>query len=160
MTDRAVSVQINYVLGLVIVTILLTGVLMSTNSVLRDQRRDVVRSEVQVIGNRVASDISAADQIVAVSGGTSADELTVSSDVPAQFAGVGYSISVWSEANPGYWLVHVGIDSDRLDVNETMSLKTQTPVANDTVTGGSYTIAYVDSDGDTVPDKLEVQSSA
>jgi hypothetical protein len=101
--------------------------------------------------------MSAADQLAGPAGSHERDKLDLTTTVPESLAGVGYEISVWSEAAGDHWLVHVGVESTQLSVNETMQLKTETRVLNRTVLGGPYRITYVDTDGDGEPDALGIE---
>lgn len=158
MTDRATSVTVNYTLSLVIVTVLMAGLLVGASNHLDAQREQTVRSEFDVIGNRLAADIGAADALAQRTTGTPDDEMVLRTSLPAETAGAGYEITVNATDFGGYHLVEVQFVSLETSVNREVTLKSRTPVVNSTLSGGSYEIAYVDDDGDGVPDSLEVEN--
>lgn len=157
--ERAVSVPINYTMSIVIVTVLLTGLILATSNNLRAQQERTVESEFGVLGNRMAADISAADRLAQSTEGTTEDVVEVRTDIPETVAGLSYQIEIrsWAIGGGEANQVEITFVSDRMDVTESVRLKTDTPVQNTTVTGGEYVIVYVDTDGDDVPDTLEVQ---
>jgi len=95
MNDRAVSSTLNYVLSLSIATLLVTGLLLAGGTFVEDRQEQVIRSELRVIGQQVASDINRADRLL--SAGNGATRVTIRQSFPEQITGTGYDIRV----NPG-----------------------------------------------------------
>lgn len=149
MRRRAISVQINYTLSLVIVTLLLSATLLSINDVLQTERSQIVQSEVEVIGNRVASDLGAADRLAVRAGDNPGQEVSLTTSLPADLAGADYEIVVDSSgmASGSYYLVEITVRAATLGVSDTVSLKTETPVEDTSIQGGTYSVRLVDRSG-------------
>ena len=90
MTDRGVSVTLNYVLSLAIATLLISGLLFATGDVVGDRRESVVRGEMQVVGERVSAGLAIADRLAR----TGANTVVVEVSAPSRVAGQDYSIEV------------------------------------------------------------------
>lgn len=158
--ERAVSVPINYTMSIVVVTVLMTGLMISTADQLEAQQERTVESEFGVLGNRLAADVSAADRLAVTTEGTPDDVVAVRTDIPKTVADVNYRIEITSTeivAGESYQVVFTFVALG-LDVTEEVRLKTATRVVNTTVTGGQYVVEYVDTDGDDAPDALEVHN--
>lgn len=158
--ERAVSVPINYTMSIMIVTILLTGLVISVGGQLELQQERTVHSEFGVLGNRLAADISATDQLAQTAAGTSGDVVELRTDLPQTVAGMSYRVEISSTeivADEAY-AVDIELFSRPTGVEAQVSLKTKTPVVASTLHGGAYTITYVDTTGDTIPDSLEVEN--
>jgi len=117
--DRAVSSTLNYVLSLAIASLLVTGLLIAGGTFVEDRQTEVIRSELGVIGQQVASDINRADRLLtAGDGGT---RVVINQSFPKRITGTGYDIQL----NPGDdELVLTSVDPEvRIDVHvETDSL--------------------------------------
>jgi len=142
MTDeRALSVSINYTLSLVIVTMLFAGLFVATSGYVDVQRERAISSEFQVVGNRMAADLSAADRVVATVGDAS-PEVEILGSAPAQAAGSEYRIEISVVDEGDHYNVTMELISTRYSVNETVTVKTDTAVEETTVSGGDYEIVY------------------
>ena len=95
MTDRAVSVAVNYVLTLLIATVLLGGLVMAAGGVIESQSKNSVHDELGVIGERLAADVESADRLRAA-GGEDAN-VSVRSDLPNRVSGTSYTVEVNGE---------------------------------------------------------------
>jgi len=95
MNDRAVSSTLNYVLSLSIATLLVTGLLIAGGTFVEDRQREVIRSELSVVGQQVASDINRADRLLTAGRGDT--RVVVDQSFPEQITGSGYGILL----NPG-----------------------------------------------------------
>lgn len=145
MDDRAVSRVLGYVLVLSISTVLVAGLLMSGNSFVTDQRSNVVDSELDVIGQRLAADLSTADRLVRA--GDGAATVSIDSNVPARVAGERYNVEVVTSDGTA----SLEISTAGLDRSVTTPVVNTTAIAPGTVSGGDVVIRY---DRDT--DRLEV----
>lgn len=147
MTDRAVSVTVNYVLTLAITTVLMTGLLFAAGNVVEDRRDSATRSELRVVGERVAANLMAADRLAQ----TNASEVAMVTEGPDRVAGLEYTVSlnatgqevVLSTADPEI-VVRVAFDNT-------------TAVSDSTADGGRTRIVLDDPGG--VNEALEVQPS-
>lgn len=154
MSDRAVSVPINFTFSVIIVSLLLSGLVITTTGELQAQQERTVESDFSVLSNRMAADIVAADQLARATEGT--EQAVVRTSLPSSSAGTSYSVHVNAteiEANEAY-AVTVRLEARGPDVVEEVGFKTGTRVSNTSMIGGDYAIEYVD-DGDP---RLEVRN--
>lgn len=147
--DRGLSVAVNYTLSLVIVAMLMSGLFMSMSSVLVSEREQTVQGEFDVLGNRVAADISAADQLASTTGGSGSVEIHTT--IPSQVAGTDYLVQIASVAVGDYYLVVIEFESRQVAVTREITVKTQHEVATASFSGEDYVIEFVGG-------KLEVRS--
>lgn len=155
MDERAVSVPVNYSQALIITTILLAGLMLATAGEVRTQRDRTVESEFQVLSNRIAADLSAADRLVTTledDTDPGQNAVSVTTTLPPSVAGAGYSAEISSTSSGDGYRVEVTLDADRGDTQLTYHLKTSTEVLDSTISGGEYTIVY-----DQSADALEVR---
>lgn len=92
MNDRAVSSTLNYVLSLSIATLLVTGLLIAGGSFVEDRQEEVIRSELTVVGQQIASDINRADRLLTAGGGSTT--VAVNQSFPKRITGTGYDIQL------------------------------------------------------------------
>jgi len=89
--DRAVSVAVTHVLAIGIVTILLTGLLISAGNVLDNQKRSSAQEELDTVGNRLASEIASIDRTTT----PGADEtVRLDTDHPDRVTGSTYRVEL------------------------------------------------------------------
>lgn len=140
---RAVSVTVNYALNLVIATLLVGGLLTATGGMVEDRRESAARTELSVLGERVAADLMAADRLALVGADGPSDDPTVALGVslPERVAGAQYEISVRTSPS------EVVLRSDFPEVTVRVEFRHDTPVADATVRGGDLRIVLSD-DGD------------
>ncbi|WP_135819975.1 DUF7266 family protein [Halostella litorea] len=87
--DRAVSVAVTHVLATGIVTILLSGLLITAGNVLDNQQRSTARDQLDTIGDRVSAEISSLDR-AATPGGD--ERITVDTTHPSRVSGATYTV--------------------------------------------------------------------
>lgn len=92
MTDRAVSSALNYVLSLGIAALLTTGLLMAGGDFVSDRQEQVVRSELEVIGQQVAADIHRADRLATA--GRGSPTVRLNQTIPERITGSAYQITL------------------------------------------------------------------
>ena len=138
--DRGVSTTLGYVLTLAITAILVSGLLVAVGSFVNGQNERVTESELEVVGQRLATDLEAADRLAEA--GESTTTVAVRSRLPETVAGRTYRIAV-NESG-----------SDRLvlstrdpRVSVAVAVVTDAPVSNATLGGGSVRVAL---DGETL----------
>lgn len=150
--DRGVSVTVNYALNLVIATLLIGGVLTATGGMVEDRRESAVRTEMSVLGERVAADLMATDRLAEVANSSAASDPTVnvSVSIPERVAATRYEIRI--ETSPD----RIVLVSDYPEVKVTVGFHHDTPVEETTVPGGDLRIVF-DTNED--PDRLEVTSA-
>jgi|AntDeeMinimDraft_4_1070355.scaffolds.fasta_scaffold00567_4 sensor domain CHASE-containing protein len=143
MTDRAVSSTLNYVLSLGIMAVLVTGLLSAGGGFVEDRQEEVIRSELEVIGQQVASDVQRADRLVTA--GDDNREVTLAQSLPERISGTGYRISL--ETTPETELVLISNDPE---ISVSVRVQTTTDLAPSNAGGGTVVVTYTSSE------KLEV----
>lgn len=141
--DRAVSTVLGYSMTLGIATLLVAGLLIATGGYVQDQRERVVRTELEVVGNQLAGDLTSADALSR----RGADTLELDRRLPNQAAGVSYVVAVDPPACSSCIYLH----APDVGVAVQVDLTTETPVASTNVTGGPVVVRY-----DPGSDTLEV----
>lgn len=144
--ERSVSVTVNYALNLVVATLLVGGVLTATGGMVEDHRSSAVRTELSVLGERLASDLTAADRLAQVAEG-SEKTVAVSVSLPRRVAATRYEVSVTTSP------ARIELVSDDPEVTVVVDFRHETPVAETTVRGGDLRIELATAPD---PDRLEV----
>lgn len=141
--DRGVSTTVSYVLTLGITTILISGLLIATGGAVDDRRNATTRDALDVVGQRIAANLMAADRLAETGAGT----VVVDVSVPDRLAGSGYSVTVNGSAS------EIVLESDGADATTTVQFVSSTPVADSSVRGGELRIVL------TPAPELEVRSA-
>lgn len=143
---RAVSTTIGYALTLGITALLVTGLLIAGGGFLQEQRETSTRSELEVIGHQVASDIASADRLA----GSDVTEVSIRRSLPQRVTGSSYSITVENSAQS-----HLVLASADPEVTIRIDMETvfvSNGVATGTVDGGNIVIEYDTSNDELVID--------
>lgn len=156
--DRAVSTALGYVLSLGITAILISGLLLAGGNFVEGQRVQVTQTELDVVGQRFASQLTSADRAAMTVGADGS--LVIEARLPDRIAGTPYEIEITEVATPDGAQNTYGLTlrTRTPDVVTSVTVHTTTPLLNATVNGGPIRIEYVDSgdDGDSKKDSLEV----
>jgi len=144
---RAQSTSLDYTLSLAIAALLVTGLVTAASGFVADSREQVVRTELEVVGEHVANELVAADRLARA--GAETNTLTVSKPLPARVAGAGYSIETNTDGSTQW----VNLTASDPDVTVSVRVRTATPIAETAIAGGTVTITY-----DPSADELEVSS--
>lgn len=147
--ERSVSVTVNYALNLLVAGLLVGGVLAATGGMVEDRRDSAIRSELSVVGERVATDLNAADRLAVV--GTDDPTVAVSVSLPERLAATRYDVTV--ESAPNARLV---LESRNPEVIVVVGFHHETPIEETTVRGGDLRIV-LNTDHD--PARLEVREA-
>lgn len=147
MTDRAVSVSLNYVLTLAITTMLMTGLLFATSSIVEDRRDSATRSELRVVGEQVASSLMAADRLAQ----SDASTVEVVAEGPERVAGSRYTVTLNGTSQ------EVVLETGNGDVVVRVPFDNTTAVSESSASGGRVSIVLTNAGGPN--EALEVQSS-
>lgn len=131
--DRAVSVTLDYALTLVIATLVVTALFVTAGEFVADQREQVIRTELQVVGQHVASDVERADRLSVA--GSGAETVVVNASLPDRVSGDGYAIDVSSSG----W---INLSSDPSGVAVSVRVDTKTPLRDGAVSGGDLAVVY------------------
>lgn len=139
MTDRGVSAVLGYVLTLGIVTLLISGLFFAAGNFVENEHERAVRSELEVVGNRVAADIAAVDRLALAAGSSGEAELLT--DLPPRVAGKSYNIAISSvpATNTVYF---INLTAPDLDVGVEVRVKSSTTVVERTVSGGDLRVVF------------------
>lgn len=138
MTDdgrRAVSTTLGYVLMLSVASLLVVGLLTAGGGFVSDQRERVVRAELEVVGQQVASDVMAADRLVRASDDPTTVRITDSR--PDDVTGSPYRVTLVDDGDP-----HLELETAEPSVQVTVQLSTATAVRESSVNGGDVVVRY------------------
>jgi hypothetical protein len=135
-TDRAVSTALGYVLGLAVVTAVMTGLVFATNEVVDDEREQAARSELRMLGNRLAADVTTVDRLAPSGGGARA---ALTRAFPKTAVGSDYRIAL---GHDGSGPATIELTASDLDVSVTVTVTNGTAIGNSTVRGGEVRIRY------------------
>jgi len=145
--SRGQSTTLDYTLSLAIATLLVAGLVTAASGLVDDSREQVVRTELEVIGEHLASDLVAADRLA--QSGDSTERLTMTRPLPARVAGSEYTIRTES-AGSVQW---INLSASGPGVTVSVRAETAASIADTGIDGGTVTITY-----DPAADELEVSS--
>lgn len=149
--DRAVSTTLTFVLTLTIVTMLVSGLFLASSSFVNDQRDRAIRTEFDVLGQRLAADLASADRLVRA--GDSAQTVRIEESLPNYVANAPYRITVSDKAlTANNHKVTLFYTASSPEINVSVTLRTSTGVKETTVPGGDIVIKF-----DAGLGKLEVE---
>lgn len=143
--NRGSTVMVNYLLVLSIVTILGVGLFLSTGDLVESQQERAIRSDLGVIGNRLATELGSVDRLARSSGAAETQTVRRRLDLPAYVGGSTYSIAVGNRTTTGAYPVTLASSSPTVRV--TVLVDTGTPIAGRAVAGGPVVIVYNGADG-------------
>lgn len=146
--DRGLSTTVGYVLGLAIMLLLSTGLFITGGDFVNDQRDEAIRSELQVVGQQVANDLSRLDRTVdgsAPFGGGPAATIAVTERVPQKVAGYSYDIEIQDPAAPG--VPHLLLSTQNPDIEVRVNVTANNDLSPSVIDGGEYTIEFDQSTG-------------
>lgn len=130
MTDRGLSVAVNYVLSLAVATMLLSGLLIPVGDVVGDRQDAAARSELEVVGERVAAGLDSVDRL-SQAGATTA---VVRVELPPRVAGTDYRVRLNAS---GERLELETVDDDIL---VTVALTNETSLRSSVANGGDLEV--------------------
>lgn len=136
MTDRAVSTALNYVLSLAVVTALISGLFIAANDIVEDQRERAIQSELIVLGNQVAADLSSLDRLAIGNSGRA----SVETNLPDRVAGKHYLIAVRTTGISGRY--EITLSTEKPAVTVTAVVRLDTPIDPTELGGGDVTLVY------------------
>ncbi|WP_255196615.1 DUF7266 family protein [Halorarius litoreus] len=137
--NRGVSAVLAYTLTLGITSLLVIGLLVATGGFASDQRHETVHDELEVLGQQLAADLSAADRLVR-NGGQS---VSVRRSLPNEATGIPYTIEV-----VGGTPTVIRLSTSDPNVVVEVQVRTQTPVSSSSVSSGD--VIFVESSGNLV----------
>lgn len=137
MRDRGVSVVVSYVMVLGIVTLLMSGLFISMSGFVETQRERAIRSELQSIGNEIATDLTVIGRLAHTT--TDAGTITVSPRLPERVAGTPYTITITQRDDRQYELTLRSLDPE---VVVTIHVRSPIPIQSVTINGGTLELRY------------------
>jgi len=137
--DRGVSTTLNYVLGLAIALILVTGLLLAGGTFVENQRDQSIETELEVLAEQVSSDVEMADRLVETTSDN--ESVQVGRDLPARVAGSTYEVRIDSGTDP-----QVVVRTTDPEIAVRVPVKTSTPIESSSVSGGTIAVNYTASD--------------
>lgn len=153
MTDRGVSVAVNYTMTLMIATLLIGGLIAASGGLIERQTEGAIYEELDVVGQTLAANLMSADRLATVGHQDAAVvdgfdvsdiDVEISTTLPDRVAGVSYSIHMnVSDEGDGEITLH----TESPAVEATVPFVVQNMEAyNETVRGGDVKIYTVDGD--------------
>ena len=133
--DRGASTTLGYVLTLAITAVLVSGLLIAVGTFVSGQNERVTQSELDVVGQRLASDVEAADRLAEAAGGGPNATVVVRSRLPETVAGRTYRVAV---DESGELVLSAGDP----DVSVAVRVVTDYPLSNATLGGGPVRITF------------------
>lgn len=133
--DRGVSTALGYVLSLAVASVVVVGLLAAAGGFVGDQRERAVRTEFDVLGQRVAADLATVDRLARAGGNAS---VTVESELPRTVAGTQYQVRVVGDPSGATVIMH----SSDPEVTVRVPVTNRTAVAPANVTGGPLELTY------------------
>lgn len=153
MTDRGVSTTLSYVLTLAIAAILVAGLILAGSSFVEDRREQVIRQELRVIGEHLASNVEQVDRFARAS-----DELTearIEQTFPTDVTGSSYSVKLVENGGDPELRLNASRPQVSVDVNVTV----ENDVATETVaSGGTIAVECVVPSPPGSCDELEIDN--
>lgn len=132
---RGATSVLTYTLLLVVVVLLVSGLLVGVGGFVERQQERAVRSQLDTVGNRLASDLSTADRLAGTAGG---DRVRLQSSLPDTVGSARYRVDVRNATGDRSRLV---LRSENPDVRATVTVRTTLPVEG-SVAGGAVWIEY------------------
>ncbi|MDG5776924.1 hypothetical protein VB773_13035 [Haloarculaceae archaeon H-GB2-1] len=132
--DRAVTSSLDYALSLGLATLVLTGLLTAGAGFVDDRRDRVVETQLRVIGQQIAEDVTRADRLVEA--GTSVGALELHTSYPERIAGARYTVEVDGVDD------ELRLRSQSSNVSARVELVVHTDLADTSFSGGSVVVSY------------------
>jgi hypothetical protein len=138
MTDRSTSTTLGYVLTLSMATVLVTGLFVAGGNFVGDRQTQVIRQELQVIGQHVAANVEMADRLAVAGDDVRAVQLNQS--FPEQVAGASYRVDIVAQPEP-----YVRLNSTEPAVSVEVDIDNTTSLGASSASGGQITVRYDES---------------
>lgn len=135
MGDRGLSTVVNYALMLLVVGLLVSTLLVGMTNHVGTQHDRVVRSELAVVGNQLAGDLTTADRVAGTVGANGTLELET--ELAQRVGGETYVITI---DRVGSNRTELRLTTDEPDVTVTVSVKTDHTIEEGRYHGGELTV--------------------
>lgn len=133
---RGVSTAVGYVITLSVTALLISGLLAAGGTVVTDNREDVAREELSVVGQQLAADIETADRLVQRS--PSSATVEIDRRLPEKVVGSTYTVSVVTTGSNAV----LELSTTDPEVTVTIDVDTEVGLAGSSVDGGKVLIVY------------------
>jgi len=144
-SPRALSTTLGYVLTLAITAVLVSGLLIAGGNFIEDQRERVIQTELEVIGEQVATQINAVDRLNQSAHGDR--NVSIRQTLPSDVSGNSYRITLVERADPA-----LRIETTRPDLSTEIELTNTTAVGQSSVSGGTVVVEYNSTEGVVIDD--------
>lgn len=143
---RAVSTTLAYVLILAITSLLMVGLITAGSGFVSEQREQVIRGELKVLGQQLAADLAAADRMVEAAD-TTPSQVRIIQQRTDDVTGVPYRVTLVEGTDPTLQL-----NTTRPSVSVTIELTNETSLGQSSISGGDLAVVY-----DDVEDELVIE---
>lgn len=135
--ERGVTTPINYLLLVGIVALLSAGLLANTSFFVETQQEQTIRSELRVIGNRLAADLASTDRLAQTVEGSGNVETRI--NLPSRVAGSTYRIEISVAGSDAYVIT---LTSTEPEIAVTVRVRSRTAIATGALDGDDLTVTY------------------
>jgi hypothetical protein len=142
---RAVSTTLGYVLALAITSVLVSGLMIAATGFVETEREQVIRSELEVVGQTLIADLGGADRLASAVDG----DVRVRSSLPRRVGGSAYTIEIRADPDDGTidGFTELTLSAASVDVSVDLRVVTSTTLSTTTVDGGELVVVF---DGSTL----------
>lgn len=135
-STRALSTALGYVLTLGITAILVSGLIIAGGGFVEEQRERAIETELEVVGQQLASQLAAADRLNQSAEGALTDRnISITQPLPSDTAGSSYSITLEERAEPVLRL-------ETADISTEITLTNTTAMGQSQATSGTVVVEY------------------
>jgi hypothetical protein len=135
---RALSTALGYTLTLAITAVLVSGLLISGGSFVEDQRERVIQTELEVVGEQLATHLNAADRLNQSAAGPLSDRtISIRQPFPADVAGTPYRVTLVEQSDPV-----LRLETSDAEISTEVELTNTTAMAQSRASGGTVVIEY------------------
>lgn len=138
---RGLSTALGYVLTLSITVILVSGLFIAGGNFVQDQREEVIRTELDIVGEQVATQINTADRLN--QSGMGNTTVRLKQRFPPNVVGSAYRINLEADGP------RLRLETQQPNIEVTIQLTNTTTLADSSASGGQVIIRY-DRDEDAV----------
>lgn len=135
-TGRGQTTTLEYTLTLGVAALVVTGLFAAAGDFVSSQRENVIRTELGVVGQQLASELVAADRLVHA--GTETQALSVRATLPRRVAGAPYTVTITDDGS-AYWL---NLTTTNPTVSVSVRVEITTDLATGSVNGGNLDVVY------------------
>jgi hypothetical protein len=138
---RGLSTALGYVLTLAVTVILVSGLFVAGGNFVENQREEVIRTELDIVGEQIATHVNAAERLN--QSGVGKTNVTIGQRFPPSVVGTTYRIHLEASEQ------RLRLTTDDPNIEVSVPVTTTTTIADSSATGGQIVIEY-DQDQDAV----------